>query len=247
MWQHSTFTVFTIIRKVYGFSPAFIEHVCDNQTAISATWKDENISVFDKTKPDADVAKLAKNGIADLQLNGHPFSPQEELNILTDGLSGKAQNLLPTDIKPRTDCLHFPEQHVSIVSQQRKVTSRLPRNISNSIHGPKLMKYLSEKEKWHPSVFRSIAWDSFSIAFNKRTTARPIVTTKTMYSFWCTNTRHRRDRGQRKECCGCGRADKDWRHVLVCRGTGAIIFRNGSWAQLRTNMNNWKIHKDIWQ
>jgi hypothetical protein len=97
-----------------------------------------------------------------------------------------------------------------------------------------------------PLVFNSIAWDSFKIAFNKLTTARQIVTSKTIYSFCCTNTRHKRDRGQHKECCFCGYEDEDWRHVLLCQGTGALIFGTGSWAQLRTKMNTWKIHKDIW-
>jgi hypothetical protein len=210
----ATFTVFTLIRKVYGVSPPSIEHVCDNQSTISAIWKDENVCIFDKTKPDADVAKLSRNAIADLQQHplvtaywaeghvdkrGPSFSPQEELNILTDGLADKAQNLIPTDMKPRTECLHFPEEQVSIFFQQHKVTSRLPYHISNAIYGPTLTKYLSEKERWPPSVFRSIAYDSFSIAFNKLTTARKIVTKKTMYSFWCTNKRNRCDRGQHKE------------------------------------------------
>jgi hypothetical protein len=76
----------------YGFCPPIIQHVCDNKSAISATWKDENISVFYKTKPDADVAKVARLAISDIQkhsqvhafwVEGHvdkrgpPFSPQE--------------------------------------------------------------------------------------------------------------------------------------------------------------------------
>jgi hypothetical protein len=47
-----------------------IEHVCDNKSTITATWKDENISVFDNTKPYADAAKVARSSIAALQ----PFS-----------------------------------------------------------------------------------------------------------------------------------------------------------------------------
>jgi hypothetical protein len=246
---------------VYGFSPASIKHVCDNKSAINATWKDKSISVFDKTKSDADVAKVARNAIADIQqhsqvnafwVEGHPekcgppFSPQEERNILTDALDGKAQSSLPTDMKPRPDCHHFPEQQISIVIQQRKVTSCLPYHIANAIRGPKLTKYLSEKGKWTPLVYRPIAWDSFNIDFNKLTTAHQIIMSKTLYSFWCTSTRHKRDRGKHKECCFCGHEDEDWRHVLTCQGTGAIIFRTGSWSQLRTSMNNWKIHKDIW-
>jgi hypothetical protein len=246
---------------VYGFSSPSIQHVCDNKSYINATWKDENISVFDKTKPDADVTKVARNAIADIQqyyqvnafwVEGHadkrgpPLSPQEELNILMDALADKAQTPLPTYTDPRPDCLHFPEQQISIVIQQRKVTSRLPYHISNAIHGPELTKYLSEKEKWTPLVYRSIVWDSFNIAFNKLTTARQIVTSKTLYSCWCTNTHNKRDRGQHKEFCLCVHEGEDWCHVLTCQGTGAIIFRTGSWLQLRTSMNKWKIHKDIW-
>jgi hypothetical protein len=149
-------------------------------------------------------------------------------------------------MKPRPDCLQFPEQQISIVVQQRKVTSRLPHHIANVIHGPKLTNYLSEKEKLMPLVFRSITWDSFKIAVNKLTTARQIITSKTLYSLWCTNTRHKRDRGQHKECCFCGHEDEDWRHVLTCEGTGKIIFHTGSWSQLRTSTNKWEIHRDIW-
>jgi ribonuclease HI len=131
----ATFTVFSLLRKVYCFSPPSIEHVCDNQSAISATWKDKNISVFDKTKPDANVAKVARNAIVEIQqhsqvnafwVEGHadkcgpPFSPQEELNILIDGLAAKAQTNLPTEMKPRSDCLHLPEQQVSILIQKEK-------------------------------------------------------------------------------------------------------------------------------
>jgi hypothetical protein len=63
----ATFTILTLIWKVYGFSPRKIEHVCENKSAITATWKDENISFFEKTKPNTDVAEVARNTIADLQ------------------------------------------------------------------------------------------------------------------------------------------------------------------------------------
>jgi hypothetical protein len=128
---------------------------------------------------------------------------------------------------------------VSIIIKQHKVTSHLPYKISNAIHGPKLTKYISEKEKWSPLVFRSIAWVYFSMAFNKLTTAHQIVTTKTMYSFWCKNSRHKRDRGRHKEI-------EDWHHVITRQETGAIIFHNGSWAQLHNSINKWKIHQDLW-
>jgi hypothetical protein len=91
-------------------SPPLIQDVCDNKSASSATWKDENASVFDNTKPDADIAKVARLAISDIQQHSQvqafwvegradkrapPFSPQEDLNILTDALATKAQTLLP--------------------------------------------------------------------------------------------------------------------------------------------------------
>jgi hypothetical protein len=63
----TTFTSFNLIRKVYVFSTPSIEHVCNNKSAINATWKDENISIFNKMKPDAGIAKFARNAIADIQ------------------------------------------------------------------------------------------------------------------------------------------------------------------------------------
>jgi hypothetical protein len=146
---------------------------------------------------------LARNSIADIKQNstvnaywvqghadkrGPPYLQQEELSMLTDG---KAQTAFPPETKPFPNCLHFTEQHISIVRKQLKVASHLPYHISNAIYGPKLTNYLKDKENWSVSVFQSIQWDSFSIAFNKLTTARQIVTTNTMYSFWCTNSRHK--------------------------------------------------------
>jgi hypothetical protein len=107
-------------------------------------------------------------------------------------------------------------------------------------------KHLTDKNNWTISVCNSIAWDSLKIAFNKLTTAQKIVTTKTMSSFWCTNLRHKRDRGKLKKCNLVGDENEDLRQVLTCQGTGALIFRTGSWAQPRTQMNKWKIHPDIW-
>jgi hypothetical protein len=134
----ATFTILTLIRKVYGFFYPSIQHVCDNKSAINATWKDENISVFYKTKPDADVAKVARLAISDIQqhsqvdtfcVEGHanthspPFSPQEAFNILTYTLASKAQTSLHTDMKPHPDCLQFPEKNLDCHSTQK---SHLP-------------------------------------------------------------------------------------------------------------------------
>jgi hypothetical protein len=194
----ATFAVFTLIHQVYGCSPPNIEHVCDNQSSITATWKDENISVFEKSKPDADVAKVDRSSIADIRqysiikllwVQGHsdkrgpPYSLEEELNIIADSLAGKAQTNLPTDMKPLPDCLHFPAQQISVITQQRRVTSHLPHHISNAIHGPKLTEHVLSKDSWTTAVFQSIDWDSLQIAFNKLSTARQIVTTKMLYNY----------------------------------------------------------------
>jgi hypothetical protein len=80
---------------------------------------------------------------------------------------------------------------------------------------------MTNKEGWSTHTFDSTALESFSIAFNKLTSAQKIITTKTIYSFWCTNSRHRGDRGEFKECCFCGSDDEDWIHILMCNGTGA--------------------------
>jgi hypothetical protein len=157
----ATFAIFTLISKIYGFSPPTIEHVCDNQSAITATWQDENIGVFDKTKPDVGVSNQRKTP-----------SRLPPLSVTTN---------------------------LCLVMQDHKVTSPPPPyHISNAIHGPKLTEYLTSKEIWTTAVFQSTTWDSFQIAFNKLTTARQIVTTKMIYSFCCTNSRHRRNRGQMK-------------------------------------------------
>jgi hypothetical protein len=158
---------------------------------------------------------------------GPPFSLQEELNILTDGLASLDQTALPPDMRPRPNCLHFSEQQISIVVWHNKVTSRLPYHISTAMHGPKLTKYLTDKENCPISVYNSIAWDSLKITFNKLTTAHQIITTKMMFSFWCTNILHKRDHGQLKECNFCGDENEDWHNFLTCQGTGALIFRTG--------------------
>jgi hypothetical protein len=89
--------------------------------------------------------------------NGPPHSPQEELNILTDGIAGKAQTSLTPTMKPHSDCLYFPEQHIAIVTHQIKVTSHLTYIIYNAIYGLKLTKYLSATKKSSVALFQSMA------------------------------------------------------------------------------------------
>jgi hypothetical protein len=157
----TTLSILDIIRRVYGFTPPAIEHVCDHQSDITATWKENIFSVFDKTKPDADVIMVAQSAISGLQQfstvkafwvsihadkRGPPYSKQEELNIMTDTLAERAQTGLPDELKPRYDALHFPEQHISVVISQKKVTSRIPLHIANLIHGTALRTYTTQKE-----------------------------------------------------------------------------------------------------
>jgi hypothetical protein len=63
----ATFSILNIIRCVYGFTPPVIEHVCDNQSTITDTWKKNTLSVFAKTKPDVDVIMVARSAISELQ------------------------------------------------------------------------------------------------------------------------------------------------------------------------------------
>jgi hypothetical protein len=63
----ATFSIINIIRRVYGFSPPTIKNICHKQSAITATWKENTLSVFDKTKPDADVIVVARSAISELQ------------------------------------------------------------------------------------------------------------------------------------------------------------------------------------
>jgi hypothetical protein len=105
---------------------------------------------------------------------------------------------------------------------------------------------MMQKEGLSTNECNSIDWDSFYIAFDKLTSAEQIITTKTIYSFWSTNSRHIQDKGQFKECCLCGSNDEEWIYVLTCNGTGTIIYRTVSWAEVCRDVVKWPIHQDIW-
>jgi hypothetical protein len=246
---------------VYGFTPPSVEHVCDNQSDITITWKEKSLSIFDKTKPDSNVIMVARSAISELQQvstvkavwvsshadkRGPPYPKQEELNIMTDILAERSQIELPDKLKPRHGALHSPEQQISVVISHKKVASRLPLHIANMIHGPTLHTYTTQKEGWSSYMYESITWESFATAFNKLTSAQQITMTKTIFSFWCTNSRHRCDRGQLKDFCFCDAPNEDWRHVLTCNGMGAIIYRTGSWDELRRDLSKFPIHQHIW-
>jgi hypothetical protein len=102
-----------------------------------------------------------------------------------------------------------------------------------------------QKQGWPSHVYHTITWEYFAASFTKLTSAQQIMITKKII-FWCTNNRYRRDRGQIKGCCFCRAQDKDWCHVLTCNGTGALIYRTGSWADLQSDLVKLPIHQYIW-
>jgi hypothetical protein len=92
---------------------------------------------FDKTQPDSDVIIVAHVVLSELQLHspvklywvashydkrGPSYTMQEELNILTDKLTERAQTELPLALLPRHNALHFPEHQISFAIAQKKVT-----------------------------------------------------------------------------------------------------------------------------
>jgi hypothetical protein len=80
---------------------------------------------------------------------GPPYILQEKINMQTDKLVGKAHTNLPLEFKPQHGGLHFPDQHISLVLDDKKVTSRITMHVAHSIHYPSLKKYLIEKEDWN--------------------------------------------------------------------------------------------------
>jgi hypothetical protein len=157
----ATFSILNIIRLVYGPPLTSIEHVRDNQSAITDTWKEDTVGVFEKTKSDAVVIIVARSAITELQqfsavrafwIGSHtdkrdpPYTLQEELTIKTATLAERAQTDILDELIPRHDALHFPEQQISVVVSHKKFTSRLPLHISTTIHGPTLRMYTFHKE-----------------------------------------------------------------------------------------------------
>jgi hypothetical protein len=195
----TTLSFLNIIRRVYGFTPTSVEHVCDNQSDITASWKENTISVFDKTKPNANVIIVARSSISELQQfstvkafwvsihadkRGPSYSKQEELNIMNDTLAERSQAELPDELKPRHDTRHFPEQQIYVVISHKKVTSRLSLYIANMIHGPALRTYTTPKEGWSSYTYEHVAWESFLTAFNKLCSSHQTTMTKTILIFW---------------------------------------------------------------
>jgi hypothetical protein len=55
----ATFSIINIIRRVYVFVPTYVE--------LTATWRENTLNVFDKTKPDSDVIMVARSAILEIQ------------------------------------------------------------------------------------------------------------------------------------------------------------------------------------
>jgi hypothetical protein len=124
------------------------------------------------------------------------------------------------------DGLHFPEQHISLVLNSKKVTSRITMHVARSIHYPSLNKHLIAKEEWNECTWNELAWPSFKIAFNKIPSAQQPMITKMLFSFWCSNNIHLRDRGQQKIFCFYESKEEHWRHILSSPGIGATLGKN---------------------
>jgi hypothetical protein len=197
-------TVYGMIQSVYKWQASTIEHVCDSESALDRIWNKEKDCVFDPSRPDADAITVAKlllyntkhTIISPLWVRGHAdkrglrYTLQEEINMQTDNLAKKAHTNLPLEFKARHDCLHFPEHHISLLLNEKKVTSKITRHVLHIIHYPSLKKYLTEKEEWNECTWNEIAWSPFKIAFNKIPSARQPTITKMLFSFWCLNIRH---------------------------------------------------------
>jgi hypothetical protein len=89
-----------------------------------------------------------------------------------------------------------------------------------------------------------IAWPSFTRSFNKIPTSRQTSIIKLPYSFWCTNRRRIRDRGQLKDYCFCESNYEDYKHVRLCPGTGATIKRNESRESPKLEQAKFNIQHD---
>jgi hypothetical protein len=166
--------VYGMIPSVYNWNGATIEHFCDSESALNHIWNKEKDDVFDQSNPDADAITAARVILSTTKhthiypkgIHGHaykrgpPYTLQEEINMQTDQLTGKAHTNLPPEYKARHDCLYFPEQNISIVLDSKKVTSRITRHVTHIIHHLSLEKYLHEKEEWNDCTWNDIVWPS---------------------------------------------------------------------------------------
>jgi hypothetical protein len=189
--------VYGMIHSVYTWNAATIEHVCDSESALNHIWNKEKDGVLNQYRPDAGAITAARvllssmkhTNISPKWVRGHadkigpPYTIQEEINMQTDQLAGKAPANFPPEYKARHDCHHLPEQNSSIVLNGKKVASKIKRHVAHIIHHPSLEQYLREKEAWNDYMWNDIAWPSFKTAFNKILSTRQPTITKILYSF----------------------------------------------------------------
>jgi hypothetical protein len=130
-------TVYGMIQLVYKWNAAMIEHVCDIESALDRISNNEKDGVFDHSRPDADSITAARLLLSAMKhtsvlprwVRGHAdkrgpsYKLQEEINMQTKKLVGKASINLPLEFKAQHDGLHFPEQHISLVLVGKKITS----------------------------------------------------------------------------------------------------------------------------
>jgi hypothetical protein len=144
--------VYGMVQSVYNWNAATIEHVFDSESALNHIWNKEKDVVFDQYRPDADAITAARvllsstkhTHISPKWVRGHadkmgpPYTLQEEINMQTDRLTGKAHANQPPEYKALHDCLQFPEPNVSIVLDGKKFTSRITINVAHSSQHPSL-------------------------------------------------------------------------------------------------------------
>jgi hypothetical protein len=145
--------VYGMIQSVYKWNDSTtIEQVCDSESALNRIWSKEKYGIFDQSRPYADAAAILllsttnRTIIYPLWVRGNAdergpsYTLQEEIDMQTDNLSRKAHINLSLEFKARHDCLNFPEHHISLVLNEKKVTSKITMHVSHSIQYPSLKK-----------------------------------------------------------------------------------------------------------
>jgi hypothetical protein len=103
--------VYGMIQSVYNWNATTIEDVCSSDSALNRIWNKGKDYVYDQYRPDANAITSARvllasckhinifptlvRGYADKR--GHQYTLQEETNIQTDGLAGKAHANIPPE------------------------------------------------------------------------------------------------------------------------------------------------------
>jgi hypothetical protein len=161
-----------MIQSAYNWNAATIEHVYNSESALNCIWNKDKDGIFDQSRPDTNTITAARVPLSSTKhtniyskwvrgnacRRGPPYTLEEEINMQTDQLAGKAHANLPPGYKARHNCLHFPEQNISIVFDGKKVTSIMKIHVAHIIHHPSLEQYLREKEEWNYCTWNEIAW-----------------------------------------------------------------------------------------